>query len=273
MMMPKNKQELEIHPTAIVHPSAKIGEGVRLGPYVIINEGASIGDHTSIGAHAVIDQGTQIGRHCQIYPQAILGSAPQSVKYKGEKTFLKIGDHTVIREFTTISRGTPEGGKETVIGDNCFIMAYAHIGHDCRLGKEVIMANAATLGGHVTIEDYAIVGGLTPVHQFARIGAYAMVGGGSGVGKDIVPYAMASGNRAKIYGLNIIGLKRHGFSSETIKKLRQAYNLIFFSQFNTAQALEAIEDQIKGCPEVDYLVKFIRGSQRGICKKIEQDEG
>jgi UDP-N-acetylglucosamine acyltransferase len=191
------------------------------------------------------------------------------LKFKGEETRLTVGDHTVIREFTAISRGTAEGGGETVIGEHCYIMAYAHVAHDCRLGKQVILANAATLGGHITIEDHAIVGGLTPVHQFVRIGAYAMVGGGSGVGKDIVPYAMASGNRAKIYGLNIIGLKRHGFSAETIKKLKQAYKLLFHSQLNTIQAVEAIEAQLGGCPEVDYLLDFIRASQRGICKKTE----
>lgn len=267
--MPKNREELEIHSTALVHPLAKIGEGVGIGPYAVIAEGVRIGDYTSIGAHTVIESGTQIGRQCQIYPHAVVGSIPQSLRFKGEESQLRIGDHTVIREFTTINRGTREGGGETIIGPHCLIMAYVHVAHDCRLSDHVILANAATLGGHITIENYAIVGGLTPVHQFVRIGAYAMIGGGSGVGKDIVPYAMASGNRTKIYGLNTVGLKRHGFTAETIKKLRLAYKLLFHSQLNTTQAVEAINARIRGCPRVDYLLDFIRASQRGICKKTE----
>ena len=223
--MPSN--ERLIHATAIVHPQAEIAEGVRIGPYAIIAKDVSLGANTGIGAHAVIEPGTQIGKHCQIYPHAVIGGIPQSLKFKGVETFLRIGDYTMIREFCTINRGTAEGGGETVIGEPCFLMAYVHVAHDCRLGKEVIMANAATLGGHVIIEDYAIVGAITPVHQFVRIGAYVIVGGASGVGKDIVPYARASGIRAKIHGLNTVGLQRHGFSTETIKKLKQAYNLLF----------------------------------------------
>jgi UDP-N-acetylglucosamine acyltransferase len=269
-MSPVNKEETGIHKTAMVHPRAEIGTGVSIGPYAIIGERVRIGDKSSIGAHAVIDKNTKIGRHCQIFPHAMVGTTPQSLKFKQEETWLKLGDHTVIREFATLSRGTAEGGGETLIGSNCFIMAYAHVAHDCRLGNHVILANAVTLAGHITVEDYAIVGGVTPVHQFVRIGAYAMIGGGSGVGKDIVPYAMASGNRARIYGLNIVGLKRHGFSSETIKKLRLAYKLIFYSTLNTTQALKAVKTQITDCPEVDYLLNFIKGSKRGICKKTEQ---
>ncbi len=271
--MPKNKEDIEIHSTAVVHPEAKIGAGVKIGPYVIIAEGVSLGDNTCIGAHTVIEQGTQIGSHCQIFPHSVLGGAPQSLKFEGEDTSLIIGDHSVIREFITISRGTADGGGKTKIGEHCFIMAYAHVAHDCHLGKHVVIANAATLAGHIIIEDYAVIGGLIPMHQFVRIGAYAMVGGATGVDKDIVPYAMASGHRARIYGLNIVGIKRRGFSSETIKKLKQAYKLLFHSHLNTSQAIEAIEDRIKGCPEVEHLLKFIKGTRRGICKKTGGQEG
>ncbi len=262
---------VQIHPTAIVDPLAQIGTNCKIGAYSIIEQGAVIGDNTTVDRYTTIEKGTHIGKNCRIFSHTILGGAPQSLKYKGEKTRLTIGDNSIIREFVTISRGTPEGGANTQIGSNCFIMAYAHIAHDCKLGDYVVLANAATLAGHVRVYEHAIIGGITPVHQFVRIGAYAMVGGASGVGKDIVPYAIASGNRAKIYGLNIIGLKRHKFSSDTIKKLNSAYKLLFYSQLNTAQALEKIEDQIKDCQPVDNLVGFIKESTRGICKKIDED--
>lgn len=271
--MPKNKEDIEIHPTAVVHPKTEIGVGVKIGPYVIIAEGVSLGDNTCIGAHTVVEQGTQIGKHCQVFSHSVLGGVPQSLKFEGGDTSLIIGDHSVIREFTTISRGTADGGGKTVIGEHCFIMAYAHIAHDCCLGKHVVVANAATLAGHIIVEDYAVIGGLSPMHQFVRIGAYAMLGGATGVVKDIVPYAIASGHRARIYRLNIVGLKRHGFSTETIKKIRHAYKLLFHSHLNTTQATEAIKDQIKGCPEVDHLLAFIKGTKRGICKKTGGQEG
>ncbi len=262
----------KIHSTAIVHPQAEIGEGVNIGPYAVIADKVRIGAHSSIGAHAVIEPGTQLGQNCRIYPHTVIGGVPQSLKFKGEDSLLKIGDYTIVREFATINRATADSG-ETVIGKHCYIMSYAHVAHDCRLGDHVIMANAATLAGHITIEDHAILGGLTPVHQFVRIGAYSMVGGASGVGKDILPYTMASGVPAKIYGLNLVGLKRHGFSSETIKKLEQAYKLIFHSKLNTSQAVAAIKEKISPCPEIEHWLEFIKTSQRGIYKKTSHDHG
>ncbi len=265
--MPKNEAGAQkIHATAIVHPNAEIGQGVTIGPYAVIADKVSIGAHTSIGSHAVIESGTQLGQNCRIYPHTVIGGIPQSLNFKGEDSLLKIGDHTVVREFATINRATAETG-ETVIGEYCYIMSYAHVAHDCHLGDHLIMANAATLAGHISIGEHAILGGLTPVHQFVRIGAYAMVGGASGVGKDILPYVMASGVPAKIYGLNVVGLKRHGFSPETIKKLEQAYKLIFHSKLNTTQAVAAIREKINTCPEIEHWLEFIKSSKRGIYKK------
>ncbi len=257
---------MQIHPTAIVHSSVGLGEGVEIGPYAIVEEDVQIGDGTHIGSHAVVGSYTTIGCNCRIFPHAVIGMPPQDLKFKGEKTTLTIGDNTIIREFASLHRGTVEGGGETVVGADNFIMAYVHLAHDCHLGKHVIIANVANLAGHITVEDYAIIGGLTAIHQFVRIGAYAIVGGASGIPKDIVPYAMASGNRVQIQGLNLIGLKRHGFSEEDIKTLRSAYKLLFKSDLNTSQALEAIEEQGINGPVIDSLVNFIKNSERGICK-------
>ncbi len=257
---------MQIHPTAIVHSSAGLGKGVEIGPYAIVEEDVQIGAGSSIGSHAVVGSYTTIGSNCRIFPHAVIGMPPQDLKFKGEKTTLTIGDNTIVREFATLNRGTAEGGGKTVVGANNFIMAYVHLAHDCHLGKHVIIANVANLAGHITVEDYGIIGGLTAIHQFVRIGAYAIVGGASGIPKDIVPYAMASGNRVQIQGLNLIGLKRHGFSPEDIQKLKSAYKLLFNSNLNTSQALAAIQEQDITCPAVEYLVAFIKNSERGICK-------
>ncbi len=258
---------MQIHPTAMVHSSVCMGEGVEIGPYAIIEEDVEIGSGSSIGSHTVVGKYTAIGDNCRIFPHAVIGMPPQDLKFKGEKTTLVIGDNTVVREFATINRGTSEGGGRTVVGPHNFIMAYVHLAHDCHLGENVIIANAANLAGHIEVEDYAVIGGLTAVHQFVRIGAYAIVGGASGIPKDIVPFAMASGNRVQIQGLNLIGLRRHGFPVEDIKKLKQSYKLVFGSDLNTSQALEAIESQNIGCPAVERLVAFIKTSERGICKQ------
>jgi len=255
-----------------VHPSAKLGDEVEIGPYAVVEAGAVIGDRTRIGAHAIIGENTCIGQDCRIFPHAVVGLEPQDLKFKGEKTYLKVGDGTVIREFATLNRGTAAGHRETVVGRECFIMAYAHVAHDCFLGERVILANGATLAGHIIIEDYAIVGGLTPIHQFVRIGKYAMVGGGSGVPMDVVPYALASGNRIRIFGLNVVGLRRHGFSPEVIRTLRQAFRILFFSGLNTSQAVEQLSTEFAGSAEVEYLVHFIRESKRGICRKTPRSK-
>ncbi|MFQ5882148.1 MAG: acyl-ACP--UDP-N-acetylglucosamine O-acyltransferase [Candidatus Methylomirabilales bacterium] len=263
---PRRGKLLRLHRTAIVSPSAKMSDGVTIGPYSTIGENVCIGEGTVIGSHVVIDGWTEIGRGCQIFSHAVLGTEPQDLKFRGEKSYLFIGDHTVIREFATINRATAGGGGKTVVGNHTLIMAYAHIAHDCIVGDHVIVANAATLGGHVTIEDYAIVGGLSGVHQFCRIGKYALVGGCSAVNQDIPPFIKVQGNGPKLYGLNTVGLKRHNFSQETLQHLRRAYRLLFRSGLNTSQAVVQVEEEIRDCPEVTYLLQFIKSSQRGITR-------
>ncbi len=256
-----------IHPTAIVDPKAEMGQGVEIGPYSVIEKDVSIGEETRIGPHVVIREGTKIGKGCQVFQFASIGEAPQFSGYKGERTFLQIGDHNVIREFVTLHRGTIKGGGKTVIGNENFIMAYSHIAHDCQIGNQVVMANGATLGGHILIEDFAIIGGLSAVHQFCRVGTYAIIGGVTGVLLDIPPYTKAQGDRAKLFGLNTIGLKRANFSEGTLKALKKAYRIIFRSGLTLAKAMKAVEeDDIFQIPEVQHLLQFIRHSKRGICR-------
>jgi len=262
----RGDRSVRLHPTTVVSPSAEIGEGVTIGPYSVIGEHVSIGAGTSVGSHVVIDGWTEIGCGCRIFSHAVLGTEPQDLKYRGEKSHLVVGDHTVIREFATINRGTVGGGGRTIVGSHALIMAYAHVAHDCILEDHVIVANAATLGGHVVIEEYAIVGGLSGVHQFSRIGKYALVGGGSGVNQDIPPFIKAQGNRPKLYGLNSVGLRRHNFPEETIRSLRKAYRLLFQSGLNTSQAIARIQEEIWDCVEVQHLVQFIKTSKRGVAR-------
>lgn len=257
---------MQIHPTAVVSPKASLSEGVEIAPYVIIEDEVIIGAGSKIGSHAVVGKYTTIGCNCQIFPHAVIGMPPQDLKYKEEKTTLTIGDNTVIREFATLNRGTVGGGGQTVVGENNFIMAYVHLAHDCHLGKNVVIANSTGLAGHITVEDFAIIGGLTAIHQFVRIGAYSIVGGASGIPKDIVPFSMSSGNRVQIQGLNLIGLKRHNFPPEEITRLKQAFKLLFNSNLNTSQALEAIAVQVESSSAVTQLVDFVKNSERGICK-------
>ncbi len=256
-----------IHPTAILDPMAEIGEGVEIGPYAVIERDVSIGEGTKIGPHVVIREGTHIGKGCQISQFASIGEAPQFSGYKGEKTFLQIGDHNVIREFVTLHRGTTKGGGKTVIGNENFIMAYSHIAHDCQIGNQVVMANGATLAGHILIEDFAIIGGLSAIHQFCRVGTYAIIGGLSGVLMDIPPYTKAQGDRAKLFGLNTVGLKRANFSEETLRTLKKAYRIIFRSGLTLEKAMKKVgEDEISRAPEVQHLLQFIQHSKRGISR-------
>ncbi len=254
-----------IHSAAIVDPTAEIGQGVEIGPYSVIEKEVSIGDETRIGPHVVIRQGTRIGKGCQIFQFASIGEAPQYFGYRGEKTFLEIGDHNIIREFVTLHRGTVKGGGKTVIGNQNFFMAYSHVAHDCRIGNQVILANGAALAGHILIEDYATIGGLSAVHQFCRIGTHAFVSGLTGVPLDICPYMLTAGSRSKLYGLNTVGLKRHNFSEETLRALKKAYRILFRSALALEKALLKIrEDEISGFPEVQHLLDFIEHSKRGI---------
>ncbi len=256
-----------IHPTAVIHPSAELGEGVEVGPYSVIGEGVRIGDGTWIGPHVVIDRWTIIGRNCRIYQYASIGTPPQHIRYRGEETYVIIGDGNVIREFVTINRGTAFGGGKTTVGNNNLLMAYAHVAHDCRLGDYVVMANAAQLAGHVIVEDHAIIGGVVAVHQFVRIGRYAFVGGATAVPKDIPPYVTASGIRAKLYGINVTNLRRNGFPEEVITALKRAYRMIFRSHRPLKECLEEIRnDPVYKFPEVRHLVEFLQDSKRGITR-------
>jgi UDP-N-acetylglucosamine acyltransferase len=255
---------MNIHKTAIVHPNAQIEEEVTIGPYCIVGEHVTIRSGTILEAHIFIDGWTEIGSNCHIYPFTSLGTIPQDLKFEGEKSLLKIGQGTVIRESVTANRGTRGGGGITMIGDNCLLMAYSHVAHDCRLGNQVILANGIAMAGHTTIEDHATIGGLTAIHQFTKIGSYAFVGGASAISKDVPPYGMAAGNRAKLYGVNSIGLQRKGFSSESIKQIKKAYRLLLSSDLNVSQAVSEIEAEIDS-PEVRYLIDFIKNSSRGIC--------
>jgi len=254
-----------IHPTAIIDPKAEMGEGVEIGPYSVIEKGVIIGQGTKIGPHVIIREGTQIGKMCHIFQFASIGEAPQAFAYKVERTSLLIGDQNIIREFVTLHRGTPRGGGKTVIGNDNYFMAYSHVAHDCIIGNQVVLSNGATLAGHILIEDYAIIGGLSAIHQFCRVGTHAFIGGVSGVLLDIPPYTLAQGVRTKLYGLNLVGLKRHHFSEETLKALKKAYRIIFRSAMTLEKAMKRVEeDEIFYAPEVQHLLHFIQHSKRGI---------
>jgi UDP-N-acetylglucosamine acyltransferase len=256
-----------IHPIAIVDSNAEIGEGVEIGPYSVVEKDVAIDEGTKIGPHVIIREGTKIGKGCQVFQFASIGEAPQFLGYKGEKTFLQIGDHNIVREFVTLHRGTVKGGGKTIIGNDNYFMAYSHVAHDCQIGNQVVMANGATLGGHILIEDHAIIGGLAAIHQFCRVGTHAILSGLTGVSQDVPPYMMAAGSRAKLYGLNSVGLKRHQFSERGIKALKKAYRIIFRSGLTLEKAMKAVEeDDIFQIPEVQHLLQFIQHSKRGICR-------
>jgi UDP-N-acetylglucosamine acyltransferase len=256
---------MNIHPTAIVDPKAELAEDVSIGPYCIVNGDVKIDEKTQIGPHVLIDSGTIIGKNCKIHKGAILGTPPQDLKFGGEKTYLRIGDNTIIREYATLNRGTEWRG-ETVIGKNCFIMIYAHVAHDCLIGDHVILANSVNLAGHIEIGDYVIIGGIVPVHQFVKIGSHSIIGGGFRVQKDVCPFMMVAGYPLKTIGLNLVGLKRRGFSEKSIDILRQVYKIVFRSKLNTSQAVEKIKNEIELIPEVKEILNFIQNSDRGIIK-------
>ncbi|NWG04241.1 MAG: acyl-ACP--UDP-N-acetylglucosamine O-acyltransferase [Syntrophaceae bacterium] len=256
-----------IHPSAIIDSKAEISEGVEIGPYSIIEKNVCIGEGTKIGPHVVIREGTQIGKACQIFQFSSIGESPQAFFYKGEKTSLLIGDHNILREFVTFHRGTVKGGGRTVIGNDNYFMAYAHVAHDCNIGNQVVLANGATLGGHILVEDHAIIGGLAAVHQFCRIGAHAIISGLTGVSQDVPPYTMAAGSRARLYGLNTVGLKRFQFSEAAVRALKKAYRIIFRSSLTLEKAMKQIgEDDISRVKEVQHLLQFIQQSKRGITR-------
>lgn len=254
----------QIHPTAIVDRSAELGAGVSVGPYSIIQGRVVVGPDTHIGPHAVIKEFTTIGDRCRIFQFAVLGEIPQDLKFKGEASQLIIGDDNTIREFATMHRGTAGGGGVTRVGRGNLFMAYTHVAHDCQVGHGVIMSNAATLAGHILVEDHAILGGLSAVHQFCHIGRYAFIGGCSAVHRDVPPYTMAVGNRAKLVGLNLVGLKRHGFSDATVQNLRRAYELLFLSGQNLKEAMAQVRQEFPHTPEIQHLLHFLQTSERGL---------
>jgi UDP-N-acetylglucosamine acyltransferase len=251
-----------IHPTAIIDPKAEIEEGVTIGPYCIVEEDARIGAGTILEGHAIIQKHTRIGKNCHIHSAANLGGAPQDHKFKNEVSYVEIGEENIIREFVTVHRAVGEGAK-TIIGDHNMLMAYVHIGHNCDLGNHINIASYVGISGHVTIEDYANLGGITGVHQFCRIGKLAMLGGLSGVAQDVPPFMLANGRPARVYDINVRGLRRAGISPKARGELRQAFKLLYRSNMNVAQALEAIESEIEPSPELQYLLDFIHGSRGG----------
>jgi UDP-N-acetylglucosamine acyltransferase len=255
-----------VHPSAAVSPLARIGVDCHIGPYVIIGDQVRLGNGVRIDGHCVIEGDTRIGDETHIFPFVSIGLAPQDLKFKGEPSATVIGSRNRIREFVTVHRGTAGGGRLTKTGDDCFLMAQAHIAHDCQLGNEVIMANAATLAGHVIVEDGANIGAYSGVHQFCRIGREAYIGGYSVIVKDAMPFALTVGNHARCYGLNKVGVRRRGYSPEAIDALHHAFHLLLSSKLNTTQALDRIREEITGSKEVDDLIRFIETSKRGVIK-------
>lgn len=252
-----------IHPTAIIESGAKIGRNVTIEAYAIIKKNVTLEDHVVIKSHAYIDGYTTIGEGTIVWPSASIGTKTQDLKFKGEKTFVVIGKCCEIREFTTINSSCKEGSVVSV-GDGCLIMAYCHIAHNCQIGNQVIMANNAMLAGHVIVEDHAIIGGMTPVHQFARIGKYAMVGGFSRITHDVPPYTIGAGTPYKLGGLNLVGLRRHGFSLEDRRALSRAFKITYRAKLHLSQALERIDREIEPTVHIQHWIDFCRKSQRGL---------
>lgn len=256
----------KVHPTAIVRGEVELAEDVEVGPYSIIEGRVSIGRGTKIGARVSIRGRVSIGSDCRIYDGAVIGEEPQHLKYAGEESEVLIGNRVIIREYVTIHRGTAIDKMKTVVEDDVMLMAYAHVAHDCVVGRGVIMANCATLGGHVEVGEYAFIGGLSAVHQWARVGAYAMVGGLSGVSLDVPPFTVASGQHAHLYGINVVGLERRGFSKEVIAVLKRAYRILFRSGMLKDEAIELLLKEYGHYQEVRKLAQFVKSSKRGIAR-------
>jgi UDP-N-acetylglucosamine acyltransferase len=263
----QSSSQVRIHPSAIVDPSARVPESCTIGPYCVIGADVELGEQCELISHVVLKGPTRMGSGNRVFPFTTLGLEPQDLKFRGEQTSLEIGDNNVIRESVTIHRGTPGGGGITHVGSDCLIMAYTHIAHDCHVGNNVILANAATLAGHVTVEDFAVVGALCPVHQFVRVGAYAYIGGGTTITQDVLPFSLTSARReVHAYGVNSVGLERRGFSKERLKKIQRAYRTLLSSKRNIGQALEKIKTEGELGEDVEMLVRFVEGSQRGILR-------
>ncbi|MFA4888362.1 MAG: acyl-ACP--UDP-N-acetylglucosamine O-acyltransferase [Candidatus Omnitrophota bacterium] len=260
---------MHIDKAAIVSAKANLAEDVSVGPYTVIREGVSIGAKTEIGAHCLIEGNTTIGANCQVFTGAVIGSQPQDLKFKGEKAYLVIGSGNIIREYCTFNPGTEDGGK-TVVGDSNLFMAYSHVAHDCRVGNYCVLANNGTLAGHVTIEDKAVVGGLVAIHQFVVVGELSIIGGCSKVVQDIPPYSTCDGHPARVYGLNLVGLRRQKTSPSRITELGRAFKILFNFGLSPKHALEKIEQEISSTVEIKHLVDFIKHSQRGIARSCRK---
>lgn len=253
------------HPTAIVDPGSRVAASAVLGPYTVIGPGVDIGEDVRLGPHVYVERDTRIGAGCEIGKGAALGADPQDLKYGGERSFLEIGDRTVIREGATLHRGTAASGR-TVVGDDCLLMAYAHVAHDCRIGHHVVLANAVQMGGHVEIGDWAVVGGLTAVHQFVRIGTHAFVGGASRIVQDVPPYTMVAGNPASAYGINREGLARRSFPEDAIRRLERAWKRLFRSELHLGAATAVLASEDPRSAELERLLEFVRTSRRGVTR-------
>lgn len=255
----------------VIHPNARIGKNVKIDPFTMIHDNVEIGDDTWIGSNVTIFPGARIGKHCNIFPGAVISAVPQDLKFHGEETTAVIGDHTTIREFVTINRGTQALGK-TEVGSHNLLMAYVHVAHDCVVGNHCILANGATLAGHITIDDFAIIGGLSAIHQFVQIGAHVMISGGSLVRKDVPPFVKAAHEPLSYVGINSVGLRRRGFSNEKIAEIQQIYRTIFVKGFSNSHALDVVQNEMAATPERDQILAFIRQSTRGIMKGYSKDE-
>lgn len=255
-----------IHPTAIVAPSAELDASVEVGPYAVIGPRVRIGEGSTVGAHAVIDGDTTIGKRTTLFHHCSVGAAPQDLKYRGQRTRLEVGDDNIVREFATIHIGTEEGGGLTRIGSGCLFQAYSHVAHDVQIGDGVILSSGAMLAGHITVEDNVIIGGMAGVHQFVRLGCHAFISGGSMVGMDVPPFCIASGHRAELAGLNTVGLTRHKFSEEQLRNIKTAYRILFRMKLGLREAFSRVRAEIAGDPNVDHLLRFIEGSQRGVTR-------
>lgn len=255
----------KIHTTAIVDKSAVLGDNVTIEPHAIVEADVKIGNNVIVGSNCLVARYTELMDNVKLFHGAVLGTVPQDLKFRDEKTRLVIGENTVIREYAMLSRGTSHSG-ETVVGKNCLLMAYTHLAHDCYIGNNVILANAVNVAGHVEIGDFVTIGGVVPIHQFVKIGAHCMIGGGFRVQQDVCPYSLVGGYPLKVVGLNSIGLRRRGFSKETVQILEKVFKLLFFSQLNTTQAVEKITKEVEQTEEVKIILEFIKNSSRGMVK-------
>ena len=263
----------KIHPLATVSPEAKLGDNIEIGPYAFIDANVEIGDGCRILPHAVIFQYVKMGKNCSVFPGAVIGAIPQDLKFEGEVTFVEIGDNVTVRECATINRGTKASGKGvTRIGDNTLLMSYTHVAHDCNVGKHCILVSYTGIAGETDVDDWAILGGGTVVHQFSRIGAHAMIGGGSKINKDIPPYALCGRDPVCFAGINIVGLRRRGFSSDTIRTIKDIYDTIYFQGYNISDGIAKVEAGFPQSEERDNIINFIRASKRGIVQSLRAGE-